>query len=79
MSRKNAVGIPLISESLREQLFGDLENHPSKTARDEAKRQLQSFNLSGSNIPTPPTIEFDLPPLEGPYGWVGTLFCPLPS
>ncbi len=65
MSRKNAVGIPLISESLRGQLFGDLENLPSKTARDEAKRQLQSFNLSGSNIPTPPTIEFDLPPLEG--------------
>ncbi len=44
MSRKNAVGIPLISEYLREQLFGDLENLPSKTARDEAKRQLESFN-----------------------------------
>lgn len=65
MPRLNEVGIPLIPESMRKQLFGGERQKPFAGSVKLAKAELARFGLDNVEVDVPEDIEFELPPLQG--------------
>jgi len=63
--RINEVGIQMLSESLRQQIFGPIEPSAGSVQKEEVRNELLKFGLKPDSVELEEQISFKLPPILG--------------